>query len=359
MLKKIVSLLIVICLIFTLFSGISTISAEKVHKGKISIDKVSAVTGDTIIVPIRITENPGLMATTISITYDSSALEFNYYYKGNILRDYTVVAHPNKNIIRFVNCESADKTSDGVLVNLQFIVKDTAEAGFHEMSVQYNAGDFCNWDLDKIMPEIIPGGVDVAFNGNNCTHKKYNDWTVAAEPTCEENGANQRICKTCGHIELKSVEPFGHTYSDKWTVDRPATAEQDGIMTRYCIWCNDYVDRITFSLEQAKEDNIKNQENAENSNTASLENIFKEQNPNKELTQSRPLDDNKKNENSNSSVSDSTDNTIGSTIGESNTESNAIADLTVMDKIAEVLPNFKDILNIFKISIAILMLLVI
>lgn len=380
MFKKILSFFTAFCLTVGILASAFSVSAENIYKGKISIDTVSAVTGDTIIVPIRITENPGLMATTISITYDSAALELNYYYKGNILRDYTVVPHPDKNIIRFVNCESADKTSDGVLVNLQFKVKDTAEAGFHKMSIEYNAGDFCNWDLDRIMPEIIPGGVEVAFNGNNCSHKTYGEWTVAAQATCEEKGADQRICKTCGHVELRDTEPKGHTYSDKWTIDQPATAEQDGIMTRYCVWCTDYVDRITFSLQQSEEGEIRNDLNAETPNSNFIENIFKEQNPGKELTASRPLDGNS-NTDSNSSDSSNTvsqnndtdknsknnitdnkiiNDTIDSVIGSLSPEAadNEITLSDIISKISEVFPNFETLTDVFKVSLAVLIALV-
>lgn len=370
MYKKIISFIITICITVGIFSVPLTVSSKSVYEGKISIDKVSAVTGDTVIVPVRISNNPGLMATTISITYDSAALELNYYYKGDILRDYTVVPHPDKNIIRFINCESADKTSDGVLVNLQFKVNDNAEVGLHELSIQYNEGDFCNWELDKIMPEIISGGIEVAFNGNNCSHKSYYDWTVAAEPTCKDNGAEQRICKTCGHIEVRELEPFGHKYSDKWTVDRPATANQDGIMTKYCIWCDDYVDRITFSLQQTEDGGIKNQANAENSNSSFIENIFKEQNPGKELTQNKPLEnnennignssDNKLSDSSDNSIQDS-DNAIDKVMGSASEDQKETpkALLEFLSILSEYFPNIETLLNIFKIPFAILIFMVI
>lgn len=346
-----------------LTSSLSVSAKEmEIHKGKISIDKVSAVTGDTIIVPIRITENPGLMATTISITYDSEALELNYYYKGNILRDYTVVPHPDKNIIRFVNCESADKTSDGVLVNLQFLVKETASAGFHEMTIQYSSGDFCNWDLDRIMPEIIPGGVDVAFNGKNCLHKIYGEWTVAAEPTCNEKGIDQRICKACGHVEIRETEPHQHKYSDKWTIDRPATEWQEGIMTRYCIWCSDYTDRITYTLEQSTQGGFNNNENAENTHNDYINNIFKDQNPDKELAQNKPLKNKKPSQNKPEENKKPEENTPSTDIPDiptiSETENNAITLKDVFKTIGDAFKNFNAMREVFETALILLVILV-
>lgn len=296
MFKKILSALTVLCLVCTLFSMSFSVSAAQINKGKIEIDKVKAITGDTVVVPVRITENPGIMAITISITYNSKALTYEKFLFGEIVNDYTVVAHPDKNIIRFVNCESRNRTKTGVLVYLQFKVGENAEADFYEIDINYSAGDFCNWDLDKIMPEIVAGGVEVEFNGKNCSHKKYGEWSLSAKPSCEENGLNQRVCKTCGHIDYKETAPIGHEYSNNWTIDQPATKEEDGIMTRYCIRCDDYVDRITFSLEQSSKGEIKNEINQDIPNNKFTEEIFKEQNPDKELTTSKPASNTQKNE---------------------------------------------------------------
>jgi len=400
MLKKLISFILVLCLTATLCVSGFTASAAIVNAGKIEIDRVSAVTGDTVVVPIRMTENPGIMAITISITYNSKALEYEKLLYGNIVNDYTVVAHPDKNIIRFVNCESRDRTATGALVYLQFKVKEDAEADFHEMDIEYSAGDFCNWNLDKIMPEVTPGGVEVAFNGNNCTHKKYGEWTVAAEPSCDESGLDQRVCQTCGHIDLRDNAPIGHVYSDKWTIDQPATKEQDGIMTRYCIRCDDYVDRITFSLSQSEEGNIKNEINEDVLVDDYTEEIFKEQYPDKELTDSKPAatkkeDNSSENKDSSSSGSDNTSSSDshqssdtdsknnvadkkddsskpdsnsdkkGNTITEiidsiaPEVENSAGESVSVLEKIAEVFPNFENITNAFELAIIIIILLVI
>lgn len=382
--KRFLSVAVIICLLATLFSNTFIFSAKEVYGATISIDKVSAVVGDTVIVPIRIKDNPGLMATTVSITYNPDALEINYYYKGDILRDYTVQPHPDKNIIRFVNCESEDKVKDGVLINLQFKVKDNAEADFHEISIDYNSGDFCNYDLDRIMPKIEAGGVEVAFNGSNCKHKKYGEWTVAAAPTCDECGAEQRICKTCGHIELRDIAALGHTYSDTWTIDQPATKTEDGIMTRYCIRCDDYVDRITFSLAQSEEGKINNTDGGKVENNKFLENLFKEQNNGKELTTSRPASNpnnapngfgsvsgtgnlpapnSNSSSGSNPSKQDSADTDLAETIGsildgadilpENATQSVSLS--AILAKIAEVFPNFDTIVNLFSVAIVLLL----
>lgn len=231
--------------------------ADDYPDGHIIIDNVSAVTGDTVIVKINIENNPGIMAMTISITYDSSALTYEGFYRG-YLKDYTVADHPDKNMIRFVNCETGNRRNNDTIVSLIFKVKDDAEFGFYPISIDYKSGDFCNYWLQKLMPEITPGGVNVAFNGSNCSHKNYSDWETAAKPSCTQPGAEQRTCQKCGHVDIREIPAAGHDYEDFLTVDTPATADSSGTMSRHCKNCDAYTDLLTFTLEQSKENNLDN-----------------------------------------------------------------------------------------------------
>jgi|GEM_PF-1129062 len=368
MIKKIVLFLLSVCIICSVGVTALNVSAAQIHAGKITIDTISAVTGDTIIVPIRMENNPGIMAMTISITYNAQALAFEKYYLGNVVYDYYVVDHPTKNLLRFVNCENKDRANNGTILSLQFKVKDNAEADFHKISIDYSAGDFCNWNLDKIMPEIVSGGVEVAFNGNNCKHKKYGEWTTVAVATCKQSGAKQRICKVCGHTDIRATDPVGHQYSDSWTIDEPATPEKDGLMSRYCLHCDHYVDRMTFSYENVGEGNIDNSESADVPINDYTEGIFKEQFPDKELTSntsSSPSgassDNVSDNQSSNQSSSQQTesdtlsDNNSSSSEPQSNKEENTV---TAFDKLIEAFPEFEKIVEYFKVAALILLILI-
>lgn len=270
-----------ICVIIALLLLISSlgVSAEEDYsQGHITIDTVSALNGDSVILKIAIDNNPGIMAMTISITYDSSALTYEKYYFG-YLRDYTVVDHPDKNLIRFVNCESGNRRNNDTILSLQFKVKEDADFGFYPVSIDYKAGDFCNWKLDKLMPVITAGGVDVAYNGSNCSHKKYGDWEVVAKPACTEKGAKQRACVKCGHIDIGEIPAAGHDFAEEWTVDREASANASGIMSRHCKNCEETTDVLTFSLPESEELQIENSEGAVIKPSDSTDKLVKEQLP--------------------------------------------------------------------------------
>lgn len=274
----------IICFIgiFTLLTGSLRIpaSADSYPDGHIIIDTVSAVTGDSVIVKIRMENNPGIMAMTISITYDSSALTYQRYYRG-YLWDYTVADHPDKNLIRFVNCENGNARNNDTMVSLKFKVNDNAEYGFHPISIEYKSGDFCDYYQKKLMPEITSGGVDVAFNGNNCSHKTYSEWETAAKPSCTEPGAEQRTCLKCGHVDIRETPAVGHDYYDYWTVDKPATADSSGTMSRHCKNCDAYTDLLTFSLEESEENNLENDSGSVIKPSDFTDKLVKEQLPEK------------------------------------------------------------------------------
>ncbi len=352
MFKKIVSSIICFCIILGMSAtGITAYAAES-DNCLITVGTVAGITGDSVIVPITIENNPALMACAISITYNTSALEYEDFYKGDVFKDYTVVNFTNRSTIRFVNCESKENSADGTLLSLQFKIKDNAEWDFHKITIQYSKGDFSDWDLNNVTPEIVSGGVDVAYNGSNCSHKKYSDWTVAAEPSCEKGGMNQRICEKCGHVELKPTDPIGHEYAEFWTIDQPATKEEVGIMSRYCIRCDDFVDRMTFTAEQSEEGNFDNQVNGEVEINDYTENIFKEQFPNEELSESKPgyIKPSEKPESSGEKIAD--------TIISIFSEDEETETIEIIDKISEAFPNYEIILSIFKIALLVLLVVI-
>ena len=296
MIRKIPHIIICVCLLVSLLCIPLPVSAQpKAEDGTITVDTVDAAVGDTVIVPIRIDSNPGIMAITVSVTYDKNALSFEKYIRG-YLSDYTVADHPDKSLIRFVNCEQKNRYDNGIMVSFQFTVKENASAGLHPISIDYKAGDFADWDRNKPEPIIVPGGVKVSYNGKNCAHKNYGDWKVAAPAGCTTMGKQQRHCTICGHTQIEDTPALGHSYANTWTIDRPASKEKSGIMSRHCIRCDATTDLLSFTLKESEQEKLKNEENAKVDNNAFIEKLVKEQ-----LPETREQDDTSSDDGNNSS----------------------------------------------------------
>ena len=81
-----------------------------------------------IMIPIKIIENPGIMAVTVSITYDPTAIKYQDFYYGDIFTDYTIAVHPDRKLIRLVICERRNRTENGNIISFKFKILDEAKA---------------------------------------------------------------------------------------------------------------------------------------------------------------------------------------------------------------------------------------
>ena len=60
--------------------------------------------------------------------------------------------------------------------------------------------------------------------------------TNKIEPTCTEDGKEEKICTICGEKEITSIPALGHQFS-KWIESKHATCVQDGEKQRQCQRC--------------------------------------------------------------------------------------------------------------------------
>ena len=345
MFKKVFSYIFCLILCFTLISGNFITNAAILNKGTLTVATIEGITGDSVIVPITLEDNPGIMAVSISITYNSDALTYEGYDKGSrILDDFMVVNHPTKKLIRLVSLCSENTKKDGTFISFKFKINDDAPMGLHPINIEYGSGDFCNKELDRIMPTIIKGGINVSYNGSNCPHKEYGEWTVASPPSCEGTGHDQRICKSCSHTNLKVTDPLGHEYPEFWTVTQEATPDSDGIMARLCIRCNNPVDEVTFPYKDVEDGKVENTEDKPITNTDYAEDKFKEKYPNREPTPQKPEETPDSSNNSNSSETNTENNVDSST--EDSKEENAI----IKDVIDSIIDNFTNEETINKVT---------
>lgn len=283
------SLIILTLIAFPAYS----VSAEE--KCTVTIDTVKGNTGEIVYVPVTISNNPGISAIAVTFTYNSKALEFIKHSKGPAFTDSLMIKdHPDKNQIKIALVETYnDSMNNDVILTFHFKIKEKASAEFHKIDLECDKGDFANRKMESVMPKIVSGGVDVAYNpaADNCPHKLYGNWTTAVKPLCTKGGIDQRICTKCGHIDTKETEPAGHTYDKKWTVDIPAKKDKEGVMSRHCKYCTSTTDSIVFTYSDSQKEDLNNSIGAQNDNNYT-DKLFSEQYP-ESVTQSQSSSTNK------------------------------------------------------------------
>ena len=76
-------------------------------------------------------------------------------------------------------------------------------------------------------------------------HDCEGKYTVIEEPTCTEEGMEEKLCMICGvTIDTRAIPAKGHT-SDLWTVDIAPTCSSEGSRHGHCTVCNeDVIEKI-------------------------------------------------------------------------------------------------------------------
>ena len=251
--KKIV--LILCCLVMCFSCG--TVLAAESKTPVITLSKVKADPGYTVTIDINISNNPGIMAMSFSITYDSTAFEYTGYKKG-YLTSYTLKDHPEKNSVSFVNIETSDIAKDGTIISVQFKVKSDAAADKYTVTLANNNqnkhgsslhNSFSDSNQNFIVPKVNAGSITVAATCANSPHE-YGEITEITKPTCTSEGLGSHTCSRCGYTENVPIGKLPHDFEKDWTVDRAATKELEGVMSRHCKNCDAVTDTLTFTLEE-------------------------------------------------------------------------------------------------------------
>lgn len=248
----------VLCIIISLIFSFTAFAEN--DKLSVSISNETAFSGETVTVSVNISNNPGIKIMSFCITYNSDILEYKGYNKG-YLKNYTVQNYSDGGYIIFLSKESADIKQDGMIISIDFKIKDGAKSGKYQISLanrneKYGSrlhNSFYTNEQKYIEPTVKTGSVTVAENCETDGHK-FGEWTQVTAPTCTTDGLKQRTCTRCNNYSETEKIPAAHDFENDWTVDRAATPQTDGIMSRHCKNCNAVTDKITFTYTEAQGD---------------------------------------------------------------------------------------------------------
>ena len=228
--KRALSLLLVVCML----AGMLVTSAFAVGETTITVGTVTAQPGQSVTVPVTISNNPGFAGFTFDVKYDTEHLTLTKIGKGSLLKDSesgALVPNPEGNRMTWYDPYNLD--GDGQLLILTFTVKDSA-AGDYEINLEKTGGQPTNFvrvnDEGKVVAAdvtFVAGKISVPVEH---THT-WGEWTQTKAPTCTEKGTETRTCSGCKETETREVAALGHDYQ--------ITAETDTEVTYTCTRCQD------------------------------------------------------------------------------------------------------------------------
>lgn len=168
----------------------------------VTLGDASARAGETVIIPVTVTNNPGIAALRASLVYDDTSLEFMgasvSELGGSVEIDETVL---------WMNTE--DVHGDGVLLLLAFRLITDPSAPL-TVSIAFDDGSIANKNEQSITATVKPTTV----SRGSCEHEL--DVIPASFPGCVYSGTTEgEYCKKCGVITdyPDEIPPFGHMFT--------------------------------------------------------------------------------------------------------------------------------------------------
>lgn len=141
----------------------------EINAGIIEIGSGAPQAGGTVTLPVTISQNPGIAGFLFTLNYDKTALVPKTITKGEILTAGTFTSNleqgiPAEQLSEISVYWENDKnmTSNGVLFNITFEVKASAEEGEYPVSLNYEKGDITDETMDDVMPDLLGNTVTIA-----------------------------------------------------------------------------------------------------------------------------------------------------------------------------------------------------
>ena len=300
--KKLLSLLCIVGMLF----GMGVPVYAETGGPTLMIDNLVANAGEEIEVPIRISNNTGILGATITITY-AKELTLTKVQKGDALTSLTMTK-PGKLSANPINIvwdgESDAYVSNGAIAILTFTAPKVN--GRYSITISYKSGAVIDADLKPVSLDIENGTVEVqngvhihtliahtaknatcTENGNSaywsCSgcDKLFSDADAANEikeipeikatghktelqnaknATCTAEGyTGDEVCTICGQTIKKgeTIEKVAHSYNDGVVTTEP-TCVKEGVKTYTCKVCGgSYTESIAKVAHKTELKNAK------------------------------------------------------------------------------------------------------
>lgn len=91
----------------------------------------------------------------------------------------------------------------------------------------------------------------------SATGHEWSEWYIYAAASCEDEGEERRDCAHCDEFETRTIAKTEHIWSD-WYAESEPTCSRDGLNVRYCEACNERDEQVITAVEHSFTNYIKN-----------------------------------------------------------------------------------------------------
>ena len=113
-------------------------------------DEISCNAGETVVIPVRISGNTGLMGYVINLSYDPNVMT-PYAPSRQNGTIYSNIENATPGELKVIWYDNNGITSDGELFRVPFKINSRAEAGDYSVGISYSQDDTFNMNYDNVM----------------------------------------------------------------------------------------------------------------------------------------------------------------------------------------------------------------
>ena len=167
--KLILTLFVIICLL-----AVTPTSAFAADEAQITAGNSGEVApGEEFTVPVTLSNNPGFAGASLTINYDTGALELVAVDTASGIINDGAIVNLEGNIVGYLNVKGNNE-ENGVLFNLKFKVRENAPGGNFEVAIGLKDGtgeNFVSYEAQVVPVSFTAGALSIsgapADGGNN------------------------------------------------------------------------------------------------------------------------------------------------------------------------------------------------
>ena len=208
----------------------------------ITVGSVEGKPGETIQVPVEMTNNPGVLIVNSRVWFDDTAVEVKNSYKAtenNPLANSTFIGSQvdgtNPVSMYWESSQLEDMTGDGIIGYVEVTIKEDAQPGTYEVYIVESSFEAFNISLSEVEFNLVAGAITVV--AEPCETHTWGEWETVTAADCLNDGKQVRTCSVCGASEEDALEALGHSFTN-YVSNEDAGCEVDGTETAQCDRCD-------------------------------------------------------------------------------------------------------------------------
>ncbi len=159
-----------------------TLPAFALSTASVFADPVQSVPGKQISIPVKIDNNPGLMGFKLVFEYSFKALSNPKVQKGSVTKNGLMndsITSQTYGSFDVVWSDSSETAENGVLMMLQFEVKENASAGKYDIKCSYSQDDTFNEKWEDVHLDVSNIKLEITETQNSKTASEEKTTTRA------------------------------------------------------------------------------------------------------------------------------------------------------------------------------------